>query len=145
MSIQLDANIEFKVSSNRTSVIKTDNLKDNESQDPDPNINNNKDDISSSLYEQFEKMTLLENRICEKNFPQKVFFFYLENKEMFSFRKRLVNFLFLLLKATHFSQLPLEVIMLILKWVVSSHLDMRSLDAFSAVIFDSFELNFRIF
>jgi len=64
---------------------------------------------------------------------------------MFSFRKRLVNFLFLLLKATHFSQLPLEVIMLILKWVVSSHLDMRSLDAFSAVIFDSFELNFRIF
>ena len=87
MSIQLDANIEFKVSSNRTSVIKTDNLKDNESQDPDPNINNNKDDISSSLYEQFEKMTLLENRICEKNFPQKVFFFIWKTKKCFRFVK----------------------------------------------------------
>lgn len=106
MSIQLDANIEFKISSNRASVNKSGNQKDTQSQENDPKTSETDDVISSSLFEQFEKMTLLENRICEKNFPQ---------------------------KATHFSQLPLEVIMLILKWVVSSHLDMRSLDAFSAV------------
>ena len=31
------------------------------------------------------------------------------------------------------SQLPVEVIIIILKWVVSEHLDMRSLDNFAAV------------
>jgi len=43
-----------------------------QSQEIDPKTSETNDKISSSLFEQFEKMTLLENRICEKNFPQKV-------------------------------------------------------------------------
>ena len=76
MSIQLDANIEFKISSNRASVNKSGNQKDTQSQENDPKTSETDDVISSSLFEQFEKMTLLENRICEKNFPQKVIIYF---------------------------------------------------------------------
>lgn len=111
MSMQLDADIEFKIASQRPST------KSTKTKDEIELSEENKQEIASttpsestgemeSLYEQFQAMTLNENRFCEKNSPQ---------------------------KATHFSQLPLEVIMLILKWVVSNHLDMRSLDSFSAV------------
>ncbi|XP_074031057.1 F-box only protein 9 isoform X2 [Leptinotarsa decemlineata] len=34
---------------------------------------------------------------------------------------------------THISQLPVEIILLILKWVISEHLDLRSLENFSSV------------
>ena len=34
--------------------------------------NNSSEDVVKSLYEQFHSMTISENRICEKNFPQKV-------------------------------------------------------------------------
>ena len=63
-------------------------------------------DEMDSLYKQFQLMTMVDRKFCEKNFPQ---------------------------SSTHISELPMEVIMLIFKWVVSDHLDMRSLENLSRV------------
>jgi hypothetical protein len=114
MAIQLDADIEFKIASQRPS--KTNNKQDSIELIDETNTQSvvqeeeeeeaETDSQLMSLYEQFQMMTLSENRYCEPLRAQ---------------------------KSIHFSQLPIEVIMLILKWVVSSHLDMRSLNSFSAV------------
>ena len=110
--MQLDADIEFKIASQRPTIKPSTKSKEeielSEENKEEIVINKktNEEDEEASLYEQFQLMTLCDNRFCEKNTPQ---------------------------KATHFSQLPIEVIMLILKWVVSDHLDMRSLDSFAAV------------
>jgi F-box protein 9 len=58
--------------------------------------------------------------ICKKNFPQQVdfnLFILIINKENF-----------VILKATHISSLPSEVLIYIFRWVVSSELDVRSLE-----------------
>jgi len=105
--MQLNADIEFKIASQRPSNINNPKAQDIELIEEKQSINTvNTEDLILSLYDQFQSMTLTENRFCEKNTPQ---------------------------KAIHFSQMPIEVIMLILKWVVAEHLDMRSLDSFSAV------------
>ena len=69
--------------------------------------NEDEQDDMDSLYKQFQLITLVERRFCERNSPQ---------------------------AATHFSDLPMEVIVLIFKWVVSDHLDMRSLENLARVI-----------
>ena len=69
-------------------------------------VENSNRESPVTIYGQFQATTILDGRFCEKNFSQ---------------------------KATHFSQLPIEVIMLILKWVVSDSLDVRSLEKFSSV------------
>ena len=63
-------------------------------------------DLEKSLYEQFVSATAEENRFCSKNFPQ---------------------------QAKHLSEMPIEVLMVILKWVVSDQLDMRSLENLASV------------
>lgn len=103
MALQIDPEIEYK--SHSISTKKINNVSEPseiilEVTPDEPGLE------SVSLYEQFRTVTLLANRLCEKNFPQ---------------------------TSIHFSDMPIEVVMLILKWVVSDQLDMRSLENFSSV------------
>ena len=86
LAMQLDADIEFKVAQQRkiNDANKQNQSKKNtgqqdsegeteEEDESDVNqTNNSSEDVVKSLYEQFHSMTISENRICEKNFPQKV-------------------------------------------------------------------------
>ena len=75
MSMQLDADIEFKIASQRPSNINNPKAQDIELIEEKQSINTvNTEDLILSLYDQFQSMTLTENRFCEKNTPQKVFF-----------------------------------------------------------------------
>lgn len=129
MSMQLDPDIEFKMDAGTVS--NSSKEKSNKQQqatakaakpttnqvlivedltDERENATSANDDQSGdeedSLLKQFQQMAIAENRYCEKSVPQ---------------------------KATHFSQLPSEVIMLIFKWAVSDQLDMRTLESLSMV------------
>lgn len=66
----------------------------------------NLEPVEESLYEKFQSEILQMNTICTKKSPQ---------------------------SGAHFSSLPIEVVIQILKWVVSDQLDMRSLEIFSMV------------
>lgn len=69
---------------------------------------NFKNEDDEDLYDRFQTMILNDenNQLCQKQFQQ---------------------------KGTHFSNLPFEVIIYILKWVASEDLDLRSIDIFSTV------------
>lgn len=89
MAMQLDADIEFKLASSkpvtRSRTKKSDEFVKHESED-DNDEEKEDDDVKSdeiaqdqpksdelkTLYEKFTAITLEENKICEKNFPQKV-------------------------------------------------------------------------
>ncbi len=106
MALQLDSNIEYKV---YAPVVPAENT----SKKVETSITNynsvkveiEDDDSEKSLYERFLADNA-ENSFCSKNFPQQV---------------------------KHISELPTEVLMNILKWVVSDQLDIRSLEIFASV------------
>ena len=121
MSMQLDPDIEFKmnasaVASNARAKQQASSTNQNarlivEDVDDDKNAagkerEEEEEDVVDSLLKQFQQIAIADNKYCEKNVAQ---------------------------KATHFSQLPIEVIMLIFKWAVSDQLDMRTLESLSMV------------
>lgn len=63
--------------------------------------------VEESLYDKFQSEILQMDTICTKKSQQQT--------------------------GAHFSNLPIEVVIQILKWVVSDQLDMRSLEIFSLV------------
>ncbi len=91
LAMQLDADIEFKVAQqrkindankqNQSNKSKSTGGKDSEGETEEEDeseinqTNNSGKDVVKSLYEQFHSMTISENQICEKNHPQKVYFF----------------------------------------------------------------------
>lgn len=106
MALQIDADIEYKACN-----VDVPKRKDQKSTEIDTkNVENGtkKDDPDKekTLYEQFRDLILLENSLCMRNFPQ---------------------------STTHISDIPIEVLIVILKWVISDQLDMRSLENFSLV------------
>lgn len=109
IALQLDADIEYKACCNDMEPKNSHEAvleKEVASE-----INENKpfdtdESKESSLYDQFRQETLTENNFCSKKFPQ---------------------------SSKHFSELPNEVVMLILKWIVSDQLDIRSVEKFSLV------------
>lgn len=121
MSMQLDPDIEFKVASNR--LLKSQQLNEYSSSDDETllnqiskiniNTNANKDNENNeneelNIYERFQLyIQENDNRLCDKQQSSH--------------------------KGTHFSDLPIEVVIYILKWVVSDELDVRSLETFSTV------------
>jgi hypothetical protein len=119
MSMQLDADIEFKLATNKqTKTTKTIHnktnasdyleLEDSENDDGNEKLDKHletkgsrKNSIQSTdenddlktLYEKFHSITIDENRLCEKNFPQKVYLIVVRN---FFFESHI--YLYLLLK-----------------------------------------------
>lgn len=109
MAMQIDPDIEFKSccsteSKNNQPTTETDVVITVDSNDDDDE--EDKIEKEKTLYEQFQAVTLEENSFCTKRSPQ---------------------------DAMHFSDMPIEVVMLIMKWVVSDQLDIRSLENLSRV------------
>lgn len=86
MAIQLDADIEFKLASSKQGKQQNKNHSQSESESDDENektchrkdqqsemttVEEKSDDLKT-LFDKFSAMTVEENRLCEKNFPQKV-------------------------------------------------------------------------
>jgi hypothetical protein len=80
MSMQLDADIEFKIASNKPAVAET---SPDENQDVDEVTTTaekefkiepltSEEDEFKNLYERFFHISLAESKLCEKNYPQKV-------------------------------------------------------------------------
>lgn len=100
MAMQLDADIEFKLASSkpvtRSRTKKSDEFVKHESEDDDEEKADNdvksdeivqdesKSDELKTLYEKFTAITLEENKLCEKNFPQKVCYFFFFSHEVFT-------------------------------------------------------------
>ena len=132
MAMQIDPDIEFKSccsteSKNNQPTTETDVVITVDSNDDDDE--EDKIEKEKTLYEQFQAVTLEENSFCTKRSPKDVIFnTHLILELLRSF------ILFIFLKAMHFSDMPIEVVMLIMKWVVSDQLDIRSLENLSRVI-----------
>lgn len=77
-----------------------------ERQDSESSIDSSGADMEEDLMQHFQNMKIQEKSVCETAYEQ---------------------------RATHISSLPVEVLMYILRWVVSSELDMRSLEMLSQV------------
>ena len=105
MALQLDSNIEYKICC--PGEFETKRGSETVAEKIIAKVDETTDIREKSLYEQFSAVTLAENSFCSRNFPQ---------------------------QAKHFSEMPIEVVMYILKWVVSDQLDLRSLEIFSSVI-----------
>lgn len=108
MAMQIDPDIEFKSCSMDES--KEPDQTSTEINDivinVDAKAEDDNEDTEKTLYDQFQTVVKEENSFCVKKTPQ---------------------------NAMHFSDLPIEVVMLILKWVVGDHLDVKSLENFSNV------------
>jgi F-box protein 9 len=107
MAMQFDENIEFKVASQKQIQHHRGDYRAEIEHEFETLGISDSTDVELSLLEQFQACILSERHgLCEKNFPQ---------------------------RSTHFSDLPIEVVMLILRWVVSDDLDVRSLEVISCV------------
>jgi tetratricopeptide (TPR) repeat protein len=119
LAFQLDPEVEFKsyklhLSTNSVSIDKVSqnnsNIIDKMSDLTLKKDKSEENNLNLTLYQQFEASLLSNNNnLCKKMFPQRS-------------------------STVHFSELPTEVVLSILKWVISDHLDMRSLEMFSNVI-----------
>ena len=75
--MQLDADIEFKIANQKftpKNIERTNSTTSNEDvviNIEDSSANDDDNDIKS-LYQQFQYFTISENRLCDKNHPQKV-------------------------------------------------------------------------
>jgi F-box protein 9 len=117
MAMQLDADVESKLATNRQQ--QPQQQKNEVLTNQDFNTTSSSKDADSSLLEQFQIIIDNDNRLCEKHYSQ---------------------------KGSHFSSLPLEVVIYILKWVVSEDLDLRSLDTVANVNkLKLININFTIF
>lgn len=105
MSMQLDADIEFKIASNKAAAVAAatarkkksrskknshtratsdddesesdnDEQANNNPQSNSAKVNENQDEDLRSLYERFHDLTISESKICEKNQPQKVIHYW---------------------------------------------------------------------
>jgi len=108
IALQLDSNIEYKIYAPTEPVRGL--AKSGEKSTPNPDEvkvdEMDGDESEKPLYDRFLAATLIEDSFCTKNWPQ---------------------------QGKHMSELPVEVLMAILKWVVSDQLDIRSLEMASSV------------
>lgn len=110
MAMQFDENVEFKVASQKQIQQHYGEYKGGIEHEIETLSLNDNGDVELTLLEQFQASILNERLgLCEKNYPQ---------------------------RSTHFSELPIEVVMLILRWVVGDDLDVRSLEVISCVSFN---------
>ena len=76
MSMQLDADIEFKVATQRLKNLQLNDASSENAKDARRNKNSTSEDkqatCEETLYQQFQTHVLAGNQYCEKNFPQKV-------------------------------------------------------------------------
>jgi hypothetical protein len=77
MSMQLDADIEFKVATQRLKNLQLNETSNENVKDAKRNKNSTSDDNQQqtgeeTLYQQFQTHVFAENQYCERNFPQKV-------------------------------------------------------------------------
>jgi len=76
MSMQLDADIEFKVATQRLKNLQLNDTSNENVKDTKRNENSTSEDkqppYEETLYQQFQAHVFAENQYCEKNFPQKV-------------------------------------------------------------------------
>ena len=113
----------FDITSNRA---KLRQQQQHQEVDPEPKHDQIKeeetDEPLEDLIRTFTACTLQKNFVCQPDYQSNVSYvnFWFKNKKPF-------------LQSTHISCLPMEVLIHILKWVVSSDLDTRSLENFSEV------------
>lgn len=116
----MDSNIQqyeiiFELSSNYVNIYRENNDEDNNTNDASVDDENLVDSLQRTHLDDGELST-----ICKKNFPQQVNLFY----EII----KMICYSFLFIQATHISCLPSEVLIYIFRWVISSDLDIRSLE-----------------
>lgn len=149
-AVQLVPDIEFrlydstKLKSNDESLEDLDNGVNNI--DDNSENHNDKSEEESDLFIKLCKIINLNKCVCFPKFEQNVSVYCLKLKNNFinCVKAHLnatlllsniivtiaIHFLF---QTTHISALPIEIVLYILRWVVSSELDLRSLEMFSRV------------